>query len=164
MTAKPIKKIGVMTCGGDCPGLNPVVRAVSIAAFTRGWQVLGIEDSMQGLINLEYRSPFGNRWLTPKMIEDILSKGGSILGCDNHSHPFRYCKVDENGNKTEMDVSDQVVANFKKLELDALVVIGGDGSMDIANRLYKKATACVVVVERKYCRRAGMHNRSYPNF
>eukprot|EP01094_Clydonella_sp_ATCC50884_P021023 TRINITY_DN4511_c0_g2_i1.p1 TRINITY_DN4511_c0_g2~~TRINITY_DN4511_c0_g2_i1.p1 ORF type:complete len:397 (+),score=106.69 TRINITY_DN4511_c0_g2_i1:77-1192(+) len=136
-------KIGVMTCGGDCPGLNPVVRAVTVAACARGWEVLGIEDSMQGLIDLNYRSPYGNRWLTPDMVDDLVTKGGSILGCDNRSHPFRFAVQKDDGSVVEEDVSDQVVANFKKLGLHALVIIGGDGSMAIGMQLSKKGIPMV---------------------
>eukprot|EP01124_Arcella_intermedia_P016213 TRINITY_DN227_c0_g1_i1.p1 TRINITY_DN227_c0_g1~~TRINITY_DN227_c0_g1_i1.p1 ORF type:complete len:388 (+),score=70.27 TRINITY_DN227_c0_g1_i1:25-1188(+) len=132
---KKIEKIGIMTCGGDCPGLNPVIRAATIAAVGLGWKVIGIEDSMQGLINLDYRSPNGNFELTPGIVDDIISRGGTILGSDNHSDPFRYAVEDENGKKVEKDVSLQVIRNFKKLQLDALIVIGGDGSIAIANRL-----------------------------
>eukprot|EP01128_Nolandella_sp_AFSM9_P002157 TRINITY_DN12545_c0_g1_i1.p1 TRINITY_DN12545_c0_g1~~TRINITY_DN12545_c0_g1_i1.p1 ORF type:complete len:396 (-),score=80.02 TRINITY_DN12545_c0_g1_i1:116-1243(-) len=135
-----IKLIGLMTCGGDCPGLNAVVRSVVIAAKRHGWDVMGIEDSMQGLIDLNYSSPYGNRLLTLEMVEDILSKGGTILGNDNHSHPFKFAmKNDETGLMEETDVSSKVIENYRKLGLDALVVVGGDGSMDIANRLSIKA-------------------------
>jgi len=145
-----IKKIGVMTCGGDCPGLNAVVRAVTLTAIRHyGWKVLGIEDSMQGLINLDYRSPNGNIELTESVVEDILSKGGTILGCDNHSDPFKFAIHDEHtGKKTEIDVSDKVLANFKALGLDALVMIGGDGTMGIANRLSAKGHFPVVGVPK----------------
>lgn len=144
---KEIKAIGVMTCGGDCPGLNPVVRAITVTAIQKyGWKVLGIEDSMQGLINLDYKSPYGNRWLTLDMVEGIIAEGGSILGCDNSSHPFKYAVTNAEGKKVETDVSDQVIENFKALGLDALVVIGGDGSMAIANRLSKKANGAMPVI------------------
>eukprot|EP01123_Difflugia_compressa_P001035 TRINITY_DN1117_c0_g1_i2.p1 TRINITY_DN1117_c0_g1~~TRINITY_DN1117_c0_g1_i2.p1 ORF type:complete len:466 (+),score=79.29 TRINITY_DN1117_c0_g1_i2:150-1400(+) len=131
----PIRKIGIMTCGGDCPGLNPVIRAATISAIRQGWRVIGIEDSMQGLINLNYRSPHGNVELTLEKVEDIITRGGTILGSDNHSDPFRYAVFNEKGEKEERDISRQVILNIKKLQLDALVVIGGDGSISIANKL-----------------------------
>jgi len=141
-----INRIGVMTCGGDCPGLNAVLRGVVLTAVEKyGWAVLGIEDSMQGLIDLDYRSPNGNTWLDVKKVEDIISKGGTILGCDNHSDPFRFA-VREGTKKVEKDVSDRVIENYKKLGLDALIVIGGDGSMRIANRLSEQSGGLVRIV------------------
>eukprot|EP01104_Vermistella_antarctica_P006068 TRINITY_DN167_c0_g2_i1.p1 TRINITY_DN167_c0_g2~~TRINITY_DN167_c0_g2_i1.p1 ORF type:complete len:379 (+),score=91.33 TRINITY_DN167_c0_g2_i1:147-1283(+) len=129
------RKIGISTCGGDAPGLNSVIRGLTLAAKSRGWDVLGIEDATQGLINLEYKSPNGNVWLDRKAVSDIVNKGGSILGCDNKSDPFHFVKIID-GKKTEHDVSAQCVENFKKLGLDCLVIVGGDGSQDIGLRLH----------------------------
>eukprot|EP01125_Pyxidicula_operculata_P001602 TRINITY_DN11452_c0_g1_i1.p1 TRINITY_DN11452_c0_g1~~TRINITY_DN11452_c0_g1_i1.p1 ORF type:complete len:387 (-),score=90.36 TRINITY_DN11452_c0_g1_i1:100-1260(-) len=135
-----IKTVGIMTCGGDCPGLNPVIRAFTITAISKyGWKVLGIEDSMQGLIDLNYK-PQAYRELTLASVEDIIAKGGTILGSDNMSDPFRYPVFNaETGKTEEKDVSEQVIENFYKLGLEALVVVGGDGSMKIANKLRDKA-------------------------
>jgi len=126
-------KIGVMTGGGDCPGLNAVIRAVVLSAHARGWEVFGIEDATHGLIDLDYRSPHGNRWLTPDDVEDILGTGGTILGTSNKSDPWNYV-VEVNGEPTTTDVSQQALDNFNSLGLDALVSIGGDGSMRFAHR------------------------------
>jgi len=123
-----------MTGGGDCPGLNAVIRAVVLKAHARGWEVLGIEDATQGLIDLEYKSPRGNRILTAADVDDILTRGGTILGTSNRSDPFRYV-VQQDGQAVETDVSSRVLANYQKLGLDALVSVGGDGSMRIAERL-----------------------------
>ncbi len=119
-----------MTGGGDCPGLNAVIRAVVLKAHALGWEVIGIEDATEGLIDLEYKAPRGNRRLTPDDVDGILTRGGTILGTSNRSDPFRYV-ID--GKET--DVSERVVANFRTLGLDALVSVGGDGSMRIADRL-----------------------------
>jgi len=132
-----IERIAIMTGGGDCPGLNAVIRAVVLKARDKGWKVLGVEDATEGLIDLDYRSPFGNRWLEPFDVEGILTRGGTILGTSNRSDPFHYV-VDEDGTQKEIDVSDKVVANFKKLKLDALISVGGDGSMKIAQQLQDK--------------------------
>ncbi len=126
-----------MTGGGDCPGLNPVIRGAVLKARALGWQILGIEDATSGLIDLDYRSPKGNRWLGPDDVRGIISKGGTILGTSNKSDPFHYV-VEENGIKKESDVSDRVVANYHKLKLDGLISIGGDGSMRIAQKLIDK--------------------------
>jgi ATP-dependent phosphofructokinase / diphosphate-dependent phosphofructokinase len=126
----PIRRIGICTGGGDCPGLNAVIRAVVLKAHARGWEVMGIEDATEGLVDLEYRAPRGNRLLGPADVDDILTRGGTILGTSNRSDPFHYV-VD--GKET--DVSARVVENYHKLGLDALVSVGGDGSMRIAQRL-----------------------------
>ncbi|MEM1032789.1 MAG: ATP-dependent 6-phosphofructokinase [Myxococcota bacterium] len=142
--AKRIERIGIMTGGGDCPGLNAVIRAVVLKAHARGWRVMGLEDATAGLIDLDYCSPHGNRWLEPADVQDILTRGGTILGTSNRSDPFRFV-VEENGEKRETDVSDLVVANFRKLGLDALISVGGDGSMGIAKRLLDKGIPVVGV-------------------
>lgn len=123
-----------MTGGGDCPGLNAVIRAVVLKARARGWEVLGVEDATAGLIDLDYRSPKGNRWLDASDVEGILVRGGTILGTSNKSDPFRFV-VERDGKRVETDVSQQVVDNFRSLDLDALISVGGDGSMRIAKRL-----------------------------
>ncbi len=139
-----IKQIGIMTGGGDCPGLNAVIRAVVLKARALGWKILGIEDATSGLIDLEYKSPHGNRWLDETSVERILIRGGTILGTSNRSNPFS-CVTESDGKRAESDVSDQVVANFRKLGLDALVSVGGDGSMGIAKKLADKGLPIVGV-------------------
>lgn len=129
-----------MTGGGDCPGLNAVIRAVVLKAHARGWKVLGIEDATEGLIDLDHRGPLGNRWLEPDDVVHILSRGGTIIGTSNHSDPFRYKQ-----DGKEIDVSDLCVANFGELGLDALIAVGGDGSMRIAKRLFDKGIPVVGV-------------------
>lgn len=139
-----IRKIGIMTGGGDCPGLNAVIRGAVLKARALGWEVLGIEDATSGLIDLDYRSPHGNVWLDERRVDRIHSKGGTILGTSNRSDPFRFV-VEKDGNKVETDVSDLVVENYRKLELDALISIGGDGSMRIAEALSRKGMRIVGV-------------------
>lgn len=138
------KRIGVMTGGGDCPGLNAVIRGVVFAARARGWEVLGVEDATSGLVDLEYRSPHGNRWLTCDDVERILTRGGTILGSSNKSDPFKFVTI-RDGERVETDVSDRVMENFRRLGLEALVSIGGDGSMRIAQRLCDKGMPIVGV-------------------
>lgn len=140
-----IKRVGIMTGGGDCPGLNPVIRAaVKTGIQKHGWEFFGIEDAFMGLIDLDYRSPHGNLWLDEKMVDDILTKGGTILGTSNRSHPFKFA-VEHNGKLAETDVSDLVMENYKKMELDALISIGGDGSMEIAQKFVEKGMNIVGV-------------------
>lgn len=139
-----IERIGIMTGGGDCPGLNAVIRAAVLKAHARGWKVLGIEDATEGLIDLDYRSPHGNRWIGPDDVGQILTRGGTILGTSNRSDPFRYV-VQQGDERIETDVSDRVVAHYRELGLDALISVGGDGSMRIAQRLVEKGLRIVGV-------------------
>ena len=139
-----IRRIGILTTGGDCPGLNAVIRAVVLSARSRGWEVLGIEDATEGLIDLEYRAPHGNRLLTPKMVDAILVRGGTLIGTSNSSDPFHYVVVEE-GKQREIDVSAKVVENYHRLGLDALIWVGGDGSMKIAQALIAKGLNIVGV-------------------
>jgi 6-phosphofructokinase 1 len=139
-----IERIAIMTGGGDCPGLNAVIRAVVLKSHRLGWKVMGIEDATEGLIDLAYRSPHGNRWLQPEDVAGILPRGGTILGTSNRSDPFRYV-LDRAGHGEECDVSDRVVANYRALGLDALISVGGDGSMRIAQKLGDKGLRVVGV-------------------
>jgi len=132
MTGQDIRRIGVLTGGGDCPGLNAVIRAVVKTAINEfGWQVLGIEDGFEGLILPDKVRPLG--------LEDVrglLPRGGTVLGTTNRANPFAYRTL-ENGQVVTRDVSGQVMERFRELELDALVVIGGDGSLSIAYEFYQ---------------------------
>lgn len=129
-----------MTGGGDCPGLNAVIRAVVLKARGLGWEVMGIEDATRGLIDLDYRAPRGNRLLEADDVDGILTRGGTILGTSNRSDPFAYVVDGE-----ETDVSERVVENFRALGLDALISVGGDGSMRIAQRLGERGLPIVGV-------------------
>jgi 6-phosphofructokinase 1 len=122
-----IKRIGVLTGGGDAPGLNAVIRAVVKSSCNAGIEVLGIEDSFDGLIE-----PGRTRPLTPKDVTGILRLGGTILGTTNRGNPFAY-PIDTSDGR--VDYSTRVIENFHKFGLNALVVIGGDGTLSIAHQL-----------------------------
>lgn len=140
------RKIGILTGGGDCPGLNAVIRAaVKVGIERHAFEIFGIEDALNGLIDLDYRSPDGNRWLGTRDVHQILARGGTILGTSNRSDPFRFVVKDGAGKKHETDVSDRVIANAQKLGLEGLVTIGGDGSMRIAHRFLEKGLPMVGV-------------------
>lgn len=124
-----IHRIGVLTGGGDAPGLNAVVRAVVKAARNlHGWEVVGIEDGFDGLINPERARP-----LTHADVRGILPRGGTILGTSNRGNPFA---VGDGMGRT-VDHSMKVMDNVSLLGLDALVVIGGDGTLSIAQAFHK---------------------------
>jgi 6-phosphofructokinase 1 len=125
-----VKTIAILTGGGDCPGLNAVIRGVVRAAvLQRGWRVLGIEDGFDGLVE----GP-KVRELDLAAIRGILPRGGTILGTSNRGNPFAFPV--KTGTETRLvDVSSRVLENFRKIGADALVVVGGDGTLKIARRL-----------------------------
>lgn len=135
-----MSKVGVLTGGGDCPGLNAVIRAVVKTAEKKyGWEVLGIEDSFEGLI-----LPDKTRPMTSYNIRGILPMGGTILHSSNKANPFEYT-VEVAGESVVQDVSKTVLERCRKLELDGLVAIGGDGTNRIANRLFEMGLPVVGV-------------------
>ena len=139
-TVNLIKRIGVLTGGGDCPGLNAVIRAVvKSATIKHNYEVIGIEDGFDGLV-----LPDKTRNLTLWNVRGILPMGGTILGTSNRANPFEY-KVTINGKPEARDVSKDVIKNVQSLGLDALVVIGGDGSLNIAHELFKMGCPIVGV-------------------
>src|SRR6202795_2469437 len=127
-----IRCIGICTGGGDAPGLNAVIRAVVKCAILKyKWKVIGIPDGFDGLI-----WPEKSYELTLNHVSGILPRGGTILGTTNRGNPFKYCTV-ENEREVVTDISDQVIANCKKLGIDAIITIGGDGSQKIGYELFQ---------------------------
>ena len=125
-------RIGVLSGGGDAPGLNAVIRAVTkTAIFKYGWEVTGIIDGFEGLL-----TPTKTRQLTSWNTRGILFVGGTILGTTNRGNPFAH-KTVVNGREIVEDMSSMVLTNISELGLDCLFVIGGDGSLKIGHRLYK---------------------------
>jgi 6-phosphofructokinase 1 len=134
------QRIGVLTGGGDCPGINAVLRAVVKTAINEyGWEVLGIEDGFEGLIQ-----PHKARLLAAPDVRGLLPRGGTILGSTNRANPFHY-EVASNGTVNVFDVSETVVQRAREYGLDALIVIGGDGSLRIAAELMPKGLKVVGV-------------------
>ena len=131
------ERIGVLTGGGDAPGLNAVIRAVVKSAANAGIECLGIEDSFDGLVFPERTRP-----LTPRDVTGILRLGGTILGTTNRGNPFAYPVQTADGT---VDYSDRVIENVHKLGLGALVVIGGDGTLAIAHEFHKRGIPIVGV-------------------
>lgn len=135
-----IRCIGICTGGGDAPGLNAVIRAsVKCAILKYKWKVIGIPDGFDGLI-----WPEKSFELTLNDVSGILPRGGTILGTTNRGNPFKYCTVVD-GREVIRDISDQVIANSRKLGIDAVITIGGDGSQKIALELYAKGMKIVGV-------------------
>jgi len=127
--AERLRRIGILTGGGDCPGLNAVIRAVvKTAAFDHGIDVFGIENGYAGLIKDRVRL------LTPDDVGGILARGGSILGSSNRDNPFRVPSV-EAGETVFRDLSEEALQTAQRHGMQVLVVVGGDGSLSIARDL-----------------------------
>ena len=130
---KDIRRIGILTGGGDCPGLNAVIRAVAKTAMRQySIECIGIEDGFQGLIENRTRP------LSFKDVSGILTRGGTILGCNNKANPSRYCVGrDAAGEPIWGDVTDRCLNTITRNHIDALIVIGGDGTMSCAAPLVR---------------------------
>jgi 6-phosphofructokinase 1 len=133
-----IKTIGILTGGGDCPGLNAVIRAVAKAAFRHEIKVWGIKNGFGGLVeNKMMELSFDN-------VSGILPRGGTILGTTNRDNPFHYYCGDKNGQPEFKDMSEQALSNLKTVGIEALVVIGGDGSLRIGFEMGKRIPVVAV--------------------
>ncbi len=132
-------RLGVLTGGGDCAGLNAVIRAAVRTADSLGWESVGIQESFGGLLNTKR-----SRVLRPVDVRGILHTGGTILGTTNHGDPFRFPRRTPDG-VVYVDRSAEVVANFKKLRLNGLIVIGGDGTLKIGHKLSEMGVPVVGV-------------------
>ncbi len=130
MTRRPLRRLAINTGGGDCPGLNAVIRAVVLHAHRRGIEVLGIEDGLDGLLP---NRPAGVRRLTPNDVRPLLSIGGTILGTTNRGDPFAYPTRDG----TILDLSQDLLQRARELAIDLLISVGGDGSQAIGLGLHK---------------------------
>ena len=134
------KRIAINTGGGDAPGLNAVIRAAVLSATSRDWEVLGICRGYEGLLDTHETKPLDNN-----SVRGLAHLGGTILGTSNRGSPFEYPVNMGNGRIEVVDRSDEVVANFHQLGLDAMIAIGGDGSMEIAYKLSHKGMPIVGV-------------------
>jgi 6-phosphofructokinase 1 len=133
-------RIAISTGGGDAPGLNAVIRAAALSAINRGWDVLGIKRGFAGLMGEDEVIP-----LTKNEVRGIGHQGGTILRSTNRGNPFHYPRKQADGTYYEEDRSDELIENARKLGIDALISIGGDGSLDIARRLCNKGMRVVCV-------------------
>jgi 6-phosphofructokinase 1 len=139
-----LRRIAINTGGGDAPGLNAVIRSVALSALNRGWEVLGIRRGYEGLLEDE---PDALIPLDRDRVRGIIHLGGTILGTTNRGDPFKY-PVLEAGKKVPKDLSERVVRRFDELGIDALVALGGDGSMTIARRLMERGLKRVIGVPK----------------
>jgi len=132
-------RIGVATCGGDCPGLNSVIRAVVKTAINNyGYEVIGFKDGYLGLVY--------NRFVKLKLSDasGLLDRGGTILGTTNNFDPFSVL-VDHDGESQYRDMSDRVIDTLKMHDIQCLIVIGGTNTINIAGRLIEKGINIVAI-------------------
>jgi 6-phosphofructokinase 1 len=137
---RAIHRIAVNTGGGDAPGLNAVIRAIVLSSLHRGWEVLGIHKGYEGLLDTSKIIQ-----LDRDSVRGITHIGGTILGTTNKNSPFEYPTKLPSGEVTLVDRSEEVVEAFRRLRIDALIAIGGDGSMRIASRFAAKGLPMVGV-------------------
>ena len=137
-SAVKIKRIAISTGGGDAPGLNAVIRAAVLSAINRGWEAYGIRDGYNGLMMPEQFIEGGLIRLTRERVRGITHLGGTIIGTTNRGNPLRYPIMGPDDTIIEVDRSDELVRAFRLHQIDALISVGGDGSMLIANELAKK--------------------------
>ncbi len=138
-------RIAITTGGGDAPGLNAVIRAVVLAALNRGWHCVGIRDGYNGLLIPEQYPNGGLMPLTRQSVHGITALGGTILGTTNRGNPLRFPVKDADGVMKEVDRTDELVRSFRLHDIDALICIGGDGSLGIADTLAKKGLRVIGV-------------------
>jgi ATP-dependent phosphofructokinase / diphosphate-dependent phosphofructokinase len=133
-------RIAINTGGGDAPGLNAVIYAVTMAAHQRGWEVHGIREGYAGLYDTSKIVQ-----LSPEKVAGILDHGGTILGTTNRGDPFNRPYERPDGTVEYRDESDKLVESFRRLGFDVLVALGGDGSLALAHKLSKKGLQFVGV-------------------
>jgi 6-phosphofructokinase 1 len=140
-----INRIAVCTGGGDAPGLNAVIRAVVVSALNRGWECYGIREGFNGIFFGERFPDGGVMRLTKESVRGITHLGGTMLGTTNKGNPLHFPLKMPDGSTKEIDRSDEIIEYFAKKEIDALVSIGGDGSLTIAQALVDKGLRVVGV-------------------
>jgi ATP-dependent phosphofructokinase / diphosphate-dependent phosphofructokinase len=140
-----IKRIAISTGGGDAPGLNAVIRGAVLAALNRGWDVLGIRDGFNGLLFPERYEDGGLTKLDAKAVSGITHIGGTIIGTTNKNNPLRFPVKNAAGEVELVDRTEEIVQACRRKEIDAVVAIGGDGSLEIAHALSLKGLRVVGV-------------------
>ncbi|HTL34137.1 MAG TPA: ATP-dependent 6-phosphofructokinase [Kofleriaceae bacterium] len=136
-------RIGILTGGGDCPGLNGVIRAVTLhARNTFGWEVVGVRNGFEGLYEEHYVD------LHVPTVQNLLGRGGTMLGSSNRANPFAYPVKLPDGRVEIHDVSKRCMANLDKLDLHGLIVVGGDGTMSFAQKFIEHGMPRIVGVPK----------------
>ncbi len=141
----PIRRIAISTGGGDAPGLNAVIRAVVLAATRRGWECHGIREGFNGILQPERYHEDGVFPVTEAMVRGIGHLGGTILGTTNHGNPLRFPMRMPDGSTREVDRSGEIVAHLQQRQMDALICVGGDGTLSIAYALHQQGLRVIGV-------------------
>lgn len=132
-----ISRIAISTGGGDAPGLNAVIRSATLAARNRGWSVVGVRDGFNGLLHGHEYPNGGLVDLDRQSVRGIQHTGGTILGSTNRGNPTRYPVLQPDGSYVEVDRSVELIDRFREAGVDALITVGGDGSLTIGNHLHE---------------------------
>jgi phosphofructokinase-like protein len=143
--AQAIQRIAISTGGGDAPGLNAVIRAVVLSATQLGWECFGIREGFNGILRQDRYPSDGVFRMTLDMVRGIGHLGGTILGTTNHGNPLRFPMAMPDGSMQEMNRCDELVDTLKNMKIDALICIGGDGTLTIANELHKRGLRVIGV-------------------
>ncbi len=141
----PIRRIALSTGGGDAPGLNAVIRAATLAAVNRGWEVVGIRDGFNGLLMPDEYPNGGVVRLGRDDVRGIVHMGGTILGTVNRGNPTAFPVQQPDGTYTTVDRTRELVSLFRDHGIDALITAGGDGSLTIGNRLHQEGLRVIGV-------------------
>jgi ATP-dependent phosphofructokinase / diphosphate-dependent phosphofructokinase len=141
----PIKRVALSTGGGDAPGLNAVIHAATLAARNRDWDVIGIRDGFNGLLFPDDYPDGGLIELTRDRVRGIIHQGGTILGTTNRGNPTAYPVQQSDGTWIEVDRTEELLGRFEEHRIDALITIGGDGTMSIGRHLHQAGLRLVGV-------------------
>lgn len=139
--SNPIRRIAISTGGGDAPGLNAVIRAVVLAALLRGWECFGIREGFNGILRPDRFPIDGVFAISKDQVRGINHLGGTILGTTNHGNPMRFVMKNADGSEYEVDRTDDIIQHLRAMEIDALICIGGDGTLTIAHALHQRGLA-----------------------
>ena len=145
MVSVPIRRIAICTGGGDAPGLNAVISSVVWSAMNRGWDCVGIRDGFNGILEPGLYPDGGVVPLTRERVRGISHLGGTILGSTNKGNPFEYPQRQADGSVQAVDRSGEVLDYFRRAQIDALVSVGGDGSLTIASQLHQRGLRVIGV-------------------
>lgn len=145
MVRSSIKRIALSTGGGDAPGLNAVIHAATLAARNRDWEVVGVRDGLNGLLLPDAYPDGGLIELTRDRVRGIIHQGGTIIGTTNRGNPTAYPVQQPDGTWIEMDRTAELLGRFEEHGIDALILVGGDGSMAIGQHLHNAGLRLVGV-------------------
>lgn len=132
-----IRRVAISTGGGDAPGLNAVIRSATLASLNRGWDVVGVRDGFNGLLFPENYPDGGVVTLPRDSVREISHLGGTILGSTNRGNPTAFPMEQPDGSWVEVDRTHELLSRFDEHGIDALITVGGDGSLTIGNHLHR---------------------------